>query len=56
MKKKATHINCKLLTRGTHKANAQVVDDLSIIDPESDVGKQIMEDLINKEDQESGND
>ncbi len=39
---KETKIKCHLTTRGTEKANAKVVDDLTVPDPEIDVGEQMI--------------
>ena len=43
MDNKKTDVGCRLNIRGTDKANAKVVDDLKISDPELAVGEQIIE-------------
>ncbi len=48
MSDKKTKVECRLMTRGTDKANAKVVDDLSVSDPEPIVGKQVVEEAIEK--------
>ena len=35
-------VDCHLSTHGTDKANAKAIDDLSVPDPEPDVGEQII--------------
>ncbi len=42
-------IDCRLKATGTSKANAKVVKDLSVPDPEPVVGKQILGELMEEE-------
>lgn len=42
MDNKKTNVGCRLNINGTDKANAKVVDDLKIPDPELAVGEQII--------------
>lgn len=42
MDDKKTKVECRLITRGTDGANANVISDLNVPDPESTVGKQII--------------
>jgi len=42
-------IDCQLKATGTSKANAKVVKDLSIPDPDPAVGKQILGELTEEE-------
>lgn len=42
MDDKKTKVECRLITRGTDKANANAISDLNIPDPESTVGEQIL--------------
>lgn len=49
MSDKKTKVEGRLMTRGTDKANAKVVADLSVSDPEPSVGKQIIEEAIEKD-------
>ena len=44
MSDKKTKIECRLTSYGTEKANAKVVDDLAVPDPEPTVGEQIIKD------------
>ena len=43
-------VECRLITRGTDKVDAQAVDDLSVPDPELAIGKKVIENAISKED------
>lgn len=49
MMDKKTQVDCRLVTRGTNRANAQAIDDLNIPDPESAVGKQIIKKMLEEE-------
>ncbi len=49
MSEKKTKVECRLTTHGTDKANAKVVDDLIIPDPEPVIGKGMIEKLVEKE-------
>lgn len=49
MSDKKTKVECRLLTRGTDKVNAKVIDDLKIPDPESTEGMRIIQEEIEKE-------
>lgn len=49
MSEKKTKVECRLVTYGTDKVNAKVVDDLIIPDPEPATGKKIIEELMEKE-------
>lgn len=49
MKNEKTKIGCRLMTRGTGAANAKVLDDLIIPDPDPAVGKQIIVDAVEEE-------
>lgn len=49
MSDKKTKFESRLMTRGTDRANAKVVDDLSVSDPEPSVGKQVIEEAIEKD-------
>ena len=42
MSDKKTKVECRLVVRETDKANAKVIDDLVVPDPESTMGKQII--------------
>ncbi len=46
-----TKVECRLIPRGTNKANASVVDDLAVPDPEPAEGKQIIKE-VTKEDED----
>lgn len=39
---KKTKVECRLITRGTDKANANAIGDLNVPDPESTTGQQII--------------
>lgn len=52
MSDKKTKIGCELITRGTDKANAQAIDDLSVPDPEPEVGKKIINDAVKEEEEQ----
>ena len=41
--------DCRLIAKGTDKANAKVVDDLRIPDPESAIGNKIIKEAIGDE-------
>lgn len=41
-------IDCRLKAVGTSKANAKVVEDLSVPDPDPAVGKKILGELMKK--------
>jgi hypothetical protein len=49
MSDKKTKVECRLVALGTDKANAKVVEDLAVPDPEKTVGKQIILDAIEEE-------
>jgi len=49
MSDKKTKVECRLLTRGTDKVNAKVIDDLKIPDPESTEGMRVIQEEIEKE-------
>ena len=49
MSDKKTKVECRLVTLGTDKANAKVVEDLAIPDPEEAVGKQVILDAVEEE-------
>lgn len=49
MSDKKTKVNCRLITRGTEKVNAQVIDDLAVPDPEPDVGEQAIKEATEKD-------
>jgi len=49
MTDKNTRIDCHLSTHGTNKANAKAIDDLSVPDPEPDVGDQIVREAMEEE-------
>jgi len=49
MSDKKTKVECRLVTRGTQAANTKAIDDLAIPDPDSAVGKQIIEDEMGEE-------
>jgi len=49
MKNEKTKVECRLTTHGTEKANAKVVDDLIVPDPDPAVGKQVIVDIIEEE-------
>ena len=49
MSDKKTKVGCSLVTRGTAKANAHVVDDLTIPDPDQATGKRIVEEAMEKD-------
>ncbi|GAI96478.1 unnamed protein product [marine sediment metagenome] len=53
MSNKKTKINCHLITRGTSEADAQVVDDLTVPDPELAIGEQIIQEATNEDDNPS---
>lgn len=46
MSDKKTKVDCHLITRGTKKVNAKVIDDLAIPDPELAIGKQIIQNVM----------
>lgn len=48
MSDKKTKVDCRLTTRGTEKVNAQVIDDLAVVDPEPDVGEQAIKEATEK--------
>lgn len=49
MSDKKTKIDCRLTTSGTGKANEKAVGDLSVPDPDPAVGKQIIEEEMEKD-------
>lgn len=49
-----TKVDCRLITRGTDKANAKVIDDLAVPDPEPAIGKKVIREAT-EEDTEDGN-
>jgi hypothetical protein len=49
MSYKKTKVDCRLITRGTKGANAKVIDDLVIPDPEPAIGKKTIKKLVEKE-------
>lgn len=58
MNRKKNKIDCQLKAMGTDKANEKVVEDLSVPDPDPEVGKQVLDELMEKEskdDRESEN-
>ena len=54
MSDKKTKMNCRLITRGTQKANAKVIDDLAIPDPELAIGKQIIQNVTEEKAEDGG--
>jgi len=46
MSDKKTQVDCRLITNGTERANAKVIKDLNVSDPEPVVGKQIIKDAM----------
>lgn len=44
-----TRLKCRLVTRGTDRANAKVADDLKIPDPNLAIGKQVVDKAMQKE-------
>lgn len=58
MSDEESKIDCRLKATGTSRANAKVVKDLSIPDPDPAVGKKILEELMaegSKDDEGSKN-
>ena len=49
-----TKVECRLVTRGTDHANAKAIEDLAIPDPESELGKKVIEEMIEKETEDGG--
>jgi hypothetical protein len=49
MSDKKTKVDCCLTTRGMKQANAKVVDDLTVPDPEPAIGKQIIQEATEEE-------
>lgn len=54
MSDKKTKIDCRLTTSGTDKANEKAVGDLSVPDPDPSVGKQIIEEVMEKDSDDDG--
>ncbi len=54
MRNNKTKVECCLITRGTDKANANAVDDLSVQDPEQVVGKKVIEEAMEKDSEHDG--
>lgn len=54
MSDKKTKVGCNLVTRGTAEANAQVVDDLAIPDPEPAIGKRLIDEAMRKDTEDDG--
>lgn len=52
MSDKKTKIECRLITKGTDKANASVIDDLVIPDPEPAIGKRIIREELEDDEQD----
>ena len=52
MSDKKTKVDCRLVTRGTEKANAEAIGDLAIPDPEPIVGEQAIKEAIEKDEQD----
>jgi hypothetical protein len=55
---KKTKVDCRLTVCGTNRANAKVIDDLAVPDPESAVGEQIIKEAMKEEiedDSQQGN-
>ena len=48
MSDKKTKVECRLLTRGTDKVNAKVIDYLKIPDPESTEGMRVIQEELEK--------
>ncbi len=42
-------VECRLVTKSAKRVDAKVISDLAIPDPEKTVGKQIIEDVMEKE-------
>ena len=58
MSDKKTQIDCRLITRGTDKANAKAIEDLKVPDPEPAVGEQVIKDAMeegSEDDSQAGN-
>lgn len=58
MSENESKIDCRLKATGTSKANAKVIEDLSVSDPEPAVGKKILGELMeegSKDDEGSKN-
>jgi len=58
MSDKKTQIDCRLITRGTDKANAKAIEDLNVPDPEPAVGEQVIKDAMeegSEDDSQTGN-
>lgn len=49
MSDKKTKMECRLITRGTDKVNAQIIDDLAVPDPELDIGEQAIRKEMEKD-------
>jgi hypothetical protein len=43
---KKTQIKCRLITRGTENVEAEAISDLSVPDPESAIGKKIVDEAM----------
>ena len=52
MSDKKTKIDCNLVTRGTEKVNAEVIDDLSVPDPEPTDGAKAIKEAMEKDAQD----
>lgn len=49
MNDEKTKVECRLVARGTEEANSKVIDDLSIPDPESATGAQVIKEVMEKD-------
>ncbi len=48
MSEEIAKVDCRLTSRGTHKADACALDDLTIPDPDSATGKKVIQEAIEK--------
>lgn len=51
-----TKVNCRLIARGTTQANTKALGDLQIPDPDSEVGKEIIQESIDAEEKNKNED
>lgn len=54
MSDKKTKVECRLVIRSDNEANAKVIDDLAIPDPEAATGEQIIREAIEKDSEDEG--
>lgn len=52
MSDKKTKVECRLITKGTDKANVSAIDDLAVPDPEPAIGKRIIQEELEDDKQD----